>query len=187
VLLRSGTDAGASILSRLGVPVDMSPGALGGLAKSPMETELQILSSRAVLGTVADSLGLQARVLEPRGLPAAAVLQPRAYAGAFRKRVFSFEATAGGYRVSGADVDTVVAAGGTVRTPVGPLTLRQGALPASFSVELLDQEDALERLGKRLAVDKAGGEVARIAFRAGDSLTAAAVPNAIVAVYLRAA
>src|SRR5205823_804327 len=51
-------------------------------------------------------------------------------------------------------------------------------------LELRDRDDAINRLAKHLAVGKAGGEVATVGYRGDDSLTAAAVPNAIVSVYL---
>ena len=42
----------------------------------------------------------------------------------------------------------------------------------------------LKRMVKRLAVQKAGGEVAALVFQASDSATAAAVPNLLVSLYL---
>jgi tyrosine-protein kinase Etk/Wzc len=185
VLLRSGSDAGGSLLSRLGVPAELAPAGLGAAMKSPMETELQIVGSRAVLGAVSDSLGLQVRVLAPGGVPPWRLLAPRPYPGSFRKVALRFEvAGAGRYRVTGRDVDGEVAQGRPLRTPYGELALALGALPPRFEVQLLDREDALERLADRVGVEKAGGEVARVGYGAPDSLSAAAVPNAIIAQYL---
>ncbi len=185
VLLRSSNEGGGSLLSRLGVPAELAPASLGSAMKSPLETELQILESRAVLGTVSDSLGLQVRVLSPAGVPPWRLLAPHAYAGSFRKLRLRFERVAADrYRVSGRDVSGEVAAGRPLVTPYGTLALASGTLPPAFEVQLLDREDALERLGERVSVEKAGGEVARVGYAAPDSLSAGAVPNAVVAVYL---
>lgn len=186
VLLRSAQDAGGSLLGRLGVPAELAPGALGSAIKSPMETELEILASQSVLGTVSDSLGLQVRVLEPAARAPWTLLRPQRYGGSFRKLRLRFEREdgSGAYRVSGRDVDGRVAAGKPLVTPIGTLALADGPLPARFEVQLLDREDALTRLAERVHVDKAGGEVARVGYAAPDSLSAAAVPNALVATYL---
>jgi uncharacterized protein involved in exopolysaccharide biosynthesis len=185
VLLRSAQDAGGSLLGRLGVPAELAPGALGGALKSPMETELEILGSRSVLGNVSDSLGLQVRVLSPVGRPPWTLLAPRPYEGSFRKLNLTFEREGAGYRVRGRGVDGRIAPGAPLTTPAGTLTLAAGPLPARFEVQLLDREDAMERLAERVSVEKSGGEVARVGYAAPDSLSAAAVPNAIVQAYLQ--
>jgi uncharacterized protein involved in exopolysaccharide biosynthesis len=186
VLLRSAQDAGGSLLGRLGVPAELAPGALGSAIKSPMETELAILASQSVLGAVSDSLGLQVRVLEPAARAPWTLLEPRAYAGSFRKLRLRFvrDGAVGAYRVTGRDLDARIAPGQPLVTSVGTLALAAGALPAQFEVQLLDREDALIRLAERVHVDKAGGELARVGYAAPDSLSAAAVPNAVVATYL---
>ena len=185
VLLRSSSEGGGSLLSRLGVPAELAPASLGSAIKSPLETELQILESRAVLGTVSDSLGLQVRVLSPEGVPPWRLLAPHPYPGSFRKLRLRFERVAGDrYRVTGRDVAGEIAPGRPLATPAGTLQLASGPLPPAFEVQLLDREDALERLTDRVAVEKAGGEVARVGYAAPDSLSAGAVPNAVVAVYL---
>ena len=186
VLLRSANEGGCSLLSRLGVPAELAPASLGSAMKSPMETELQLLASNAVLGTVSDSLGLQVRVLEPAGVAPWRLLTPRSYPGAWKKVRLSFARAGGdGYTVTGRDVDGTIAPGRPLRTPYGTLTLAAGTLPPSFEIQLLDREDALERLGERVNVEKAGGEVARVGYAAPDSLSAMAVPNAVVATYLQ--
>ncbi|MDF1502333.1 Wzz/FepE/Etk N-terminal domain-containing protein, partial [Roseisolibacter sp. H3M3-2] len=185
VLLRSAQDAGGSLLGRLGVPAELAPGGLGSALKSPMETELEILASNSVIGRVSDSLGLQVRVLSPAGRAPWTLLAPRAYAGSFRKVKLTFEREGAGYRVRGRGVDGVVSPAAPLTTSYGTLALAPGALPPAFEVQLLDREDALERLRKRVGVDKTGGEVASVAFAAPDSLSAAAVPNAIVEAYLQ--
>ncbi len=52
------------------------------------------------------------------------------------------------------------------------------------SGRLLDRQDATNYFLKHLDVEKAGGDVVRIVYRASDSLTAAAVPNTLAALYL---
>src|SRR6266700_103746 len=59
-------DAQSSLLSRLGdTKTGAGAGLLGNVTPMPLETELQILASRAVAGAVVDSLLLQARVRSP--------------------------------------------------------------------------------------------------------------------------
>lgn len=195
-IVLKASDPGGSLLSKVGLgggggglPIP-DVGALGGLLgssmKSPLETELQILQSRAVAHEVIDSLELQARVRRPRGIPTVAVVKDVALGGAFKRARYDVTREADGrYRVSTPKGDVVAAAGAPLMLPVGTVVLRADtALPASFQLELLDREDATLLFQKRLTVDKAGGEVTKVAFRAGDSLTAARVPNAVVAAYL---
>ena len=185
VLLRSNQEAGGSLASRLGIPTALAPGALSGAMGASFETELEILVSRAVVGRVVDSLGLQARVLKPAGIPSDAILEPTVYPGLFPGHTYRFTRTTGGtYRVRGDGVDATVTPGGTVTLPVGPATLRPTGLPASFTVAIQDREDAITRVEKQLKTAQAAGEVARLTYRSGDSATAAAVPNAVIAVYL---
>jgi tyrosine-protein kinase Etk/Wzc len=191
VLLRSANDPAGSLLSRIGVGGDIAGavggGALGNALKSPMETELQLLKSRDVLGQVSDTLGLQARVLSPRGVASRALVQARAYPGAFRPVTVEFRRGPDGrYAVSGGGAAAHVAPGGEVRVPrVGAVRLAAGPLPESFRLRFEDREDAITRIDDRLSVEKKGGELAEVAFSGPDSLTAAAVPNAVSAVYLQ--
>lgn len=182
-VVRTTPDAGTSLLSRVG---DASGGAaalLGGAMTTPIETEIQILSSRAVAEKVLDSLLLQVHPREP-SVPATALVRAARLPGGFKKLDVSFErAAAGTYRVRADGVDTAVAAGGDVRLPVGSLSL-QKELPPSFRLRLYDREEAITRTMKNLNVTKLGGEVVRVAYRASDSITASSVPNAVVANYL---
>jgi tyrosine-protein kinase Etk/Wzc len=184
IVVRSAPDAGSSLLGRLGLPAELAPAGLGGALKSPLETELQILESRAVLGAVSDSLGLQVRVLSPRGYAPSQLLRPARYDGAFRRKKITFERVADGYQVRGPGIEGVVTPARPLDTPVGRLTLAAGALPQKFTIQLLDREDALKRLAEQLDIGKAGGEVVAVGYGASDSLSAAQVPNAIVSAYL---
>jgi uncharacterized protein involved in exopolysaccharide biosynthesis len=185
VLLRSSNDGGTSFLSRIGVPTEVTTGLLGTAVKSPLETELQLLESRSLLEEASDSLGLQVRVRAPLGVPSAQLVVPHAISGSFKKQSYAFASTATGqYRITGNHFDTTVARGSTLKLPVGTITLRD-SLPVSFEIELLDHEDMLKREVKRLAVQKAGGEVAAVVFQEADSITASKVPNLLISLYLR--
>jgi tyrosine-protein kinase Etk/Wzc len=188
VVLQTG-DAGLSILTALSggnaapAILGYAGGALGG--KTQVETELQILNSKAIAAQVIDSMRLQARVASPEGVPPYALVADVDLPGVFKKRKVRFsQAGDGSYRVAGSGVDTVIAGGSSVRFPIGTVTLRDTALPGEFTLLLLDREDALKWMSRRLRASKAGGEVARVAFMGDDSLSAAAVANAVVQSYL---
>lgn len=190
VLVRNANDPTGSVLSKFGVSGDIAGaaagGALGGVLKSSLETELQLLGSRELLGQVVDSLALQARVLSPRGVPSAAVLRPGTIRGAFQMREAAFRRTADGtYRVELADGSATLTPGRAGTIPgVGVVTLAPTGLPPEFSLRLMDREDAISDLSSHLSVEKKGGELVDVRYTARDSLTAAAVPNAIIAAYL---
>ena len=197
VLLKSSADLGSSLLSRIGggaagaagaaMPDIGGLGALVGGGRSPMETEIQILSSRAVAHEVVDSLRLAARVRDPRGVPSAAIVRELRLAPSFKRRRFQFARAAGepAYRVTSKDWSGTATAGAPLVTPVGTIVLRADTtLPAAFTLDLMDREDAGAWFEKRRGISKAGGEVARVTFRADDSLTAARVPNLLLDVYL---
>jgi uncharacterized protein involved in exopolysaccharide biosynthesis len=186
VLIRAGTEGGSSLLSKLaGGMAEGAGGLLSGAVKSPIETELQILSSRAVAGHVVDSLHLQVRVKAPRGVPAADIIQASALGGSFKTRTYHFAKDGGAYSVTGLGNPASAPPGTPVVLPAGTITLRAGQLPEAFDLEIRDREDAITRFQKNLSVDKAaGGEIARVSYRGDDSLTAAAAANALVSVYL---
>jgi tyrosine-protein kinase Etk/Wzc len=181
-------DPSSSLLSRIGGDavggVAGAAGALFGVGGSQIETEIQILQSNSVIGEVVDSLLLQVQVTEPEGEPSTRVVRAATLAGSFAALELDFERSGSGqYKVSGEGVNTTVSAGGALATPVGSVILRD-SLPATFSVRLLDHGDAVQQVSKHLGVKKAGGEVLAVTYRARDSITAAAVPNAALATYL---
>ena len=184
-IIRSAPEPGAGLLSRLG---DGAAGAgaaslLGGGASAPIETDIQILSSHAVVGTVVDSLMLQVEVRSP-SVPATSILRAARLPGAFKHLDVSLRRTAAGrFHYDAGSSSGDVAAGGTVALPVGTLMLLD-ALPDAVTLRLYDREDAVLRTSRNLAVAKAGGEVLRVSYRARDSLTAANVPNAVLVDYL---
>ena len=67
VLLKSAQEAGGSLVSRMGLLADLLPASLSTSLRSQIETEIDILSSRAVIGRVVDSLRLQASIRRPAG------------------------------------------------------------------------------------------------------------------------
>lgn len=199
VVVKSSAGIGGSLLSRVaGEVVGGGSGDGGGSGEviaggvsavlggvgSPLETDIQILQSSAVLGAVIDSLHLQVEPRSPGNLPASAFVRGAVLPRPFRRLDLRFTRTAPGrFRVEGRGVDTTVAAGGTLATPVGTLALNE-ALPPAFTLRLLDREDALKRVSRNFGVKKAGGEVLRVSYRAPDSVTAATVPNVALAEFL---
>jgi len=182
-------DPSSSLLSRiggdaLGGAAAGAAGALLGVGGSQIETEIQIIESNSVVGAVVDSLHLQALVREPAGVPSSRLVRAMRLTGSFKALDLDFRrADDGRYTVTGSGVNTTTPAGGTVATPVGTITLGD-SLPTDFSLRLLDHEDAITQVSKHLDVKKAGGEVLAVSYRARDSITAAAVPNAALTTYL---
>jgi uncharacterized protein involved in exopolysaccharide biosynthesis len=180
----NSSESGGSILGRLSNVGDlMRGGGLGGLT-SPFESELQVLRSRAIAGRIVDSLQLQFLVRDPRGVPALQFIVDSDLPGRFAPRRYRFERTPKGYRVQrdGRWYDLVP--GTPSRLDVGSVTLAATGLPASFSMKVIDREDAITRLSKKFTANKAGGDVAKITYRGEDPITAAAVPNLVIAYYL---
>ena len=183
VLVSSGEELGGSLLQKAGVPDGMAASILGRTSAGQMETELEMLRSRRLIGEVADSLQLSVRLRSPARMPASSAVSNFVSTGAFRYFDITGEKNGSHWRLQGDGVDTTVAAGAAVRVSVGTLVIAPTA-PDRFAVRLLDHEDATTRLQKRLAITRAGGEIAAATVRWDDSLTAAAIPNALVARYL---
>jgi tyrosine-protein kinase Etk/Wzc len=181
-----GTETGGSILGRItSIGSLMSGGAFGGLP-SPFESELQVLRSRAVAGRVVDSLQLQFSVRSPRGLPPSIFIASSELQGSFAPRKYQFERGADGNYVVKHEGQTYgFTPGEPGKLDIGTVTVHNmGQSARSFAVKVYDREEAIDRLSKRLEATKAGGEVAKIVYRGEDSVTAALVPNLVVAYYL---
>jgi uncharacterized protein involved in exopolysaccharide biosynthesis len=185
LLARPGSASGGSISGRV-TGLGELLGGLGGLgAAGSLETELQVLRSRALAGQVVDSLQLQFVVREPAGRAPLSLVAASALPGSFAPRKYVVERTAGGsYRATsdGKSYDLVPGRSGSVG--IGEVTLQPGPLPERFVVRILDREDATDRVGRRLTATKAGGDIAKIVYRGDDSLTAAAAANSVVKFYL---
>ena len=185
ILARGGSMGGSSIVSRITGVGDLLGGLSGLAGASGLETELQVLRSRVIAGEVVDSLLLQVLVREPAGTPSQRFFERSSLPGAFAPGQLRIERGEGtSYRATWRDSVISFDASQPLVLDIGTLTLRAGALPPRLDVTLFDREDAISRFTKRLQATKAGGDVARVVFRAEDSLTAAAVANAVVAEYL---
>src|SRR6185503_2715385 len=184
VLLRSGgDDPRASLLSQV---QGLAGGLLPSGAGSPIETEVGILSSRAVAAHVVDSLELSVSVLDPEATAPNRIVSGVRTQGSFAPRLYDFTRQANGaYRfVSKLDSGTVVP-GSPAQLGVGSLTLASSeSLPSHFRLQISDRNDAITDLTEALTVDHAKGELATVKYTANDSLMAGAVPNAIVATYM---
>ena len=185
IVVRASQGARASLLSKLAGP-DGPAGLLDAGTSSPLETEVQILSSRELMGRVVDSLRLQVEVRAPGGVAPNTLVRAAELPGSFERRkytvVFGGDGTA---HVTGRDIDVTARPGASVALPVGRLTFNPPVRGARrYDIQVFDREDAITRIGKRVSVSKPGGEVLRVACRTSDSLTAAAIPNLLVSYYL---
>ena len=157
-------------------------------ASSPLETELGILDSRAVAASVVDSLHLTADVLKPSDIPVARVVAAIQPQPSFAPRLYTFVRKAGAaasYSVQSGTLTTTATPGVPVDLPTGSLTLAASpSLPDRFELLVRDRDDAITALLDNLDVQKTKGELVKLSYTAGDSITAAAVPNAIVAAYM---
>ncbi|HEY4129265.1 MAG TPA: Wzz/FepE/Etk N-terminal domain-containing protein, partial [Gemmatimonadaceae bacterium] len=182
------SSASGSLLSRLGLPGDMGNLlSAGGGSKSSQETELQILNSRSIIAKVIDSLGLQLRVSAPPSQPVDAIIASTALGRSFKTRKYKFSHSADGksYTVAGNDESATATPGTPVKLAVGTLTLRADTtLPPQFALVVMDHEDAIKYAQKHAHAEKAAGDVIRVRYDAGDSLTAARAANALATVYL---
>jgi uncharacterized protein involved in exopolysaccharide biosynthesis len=164
VLIRTQSSPTAALAAKAGPLAELSSGALGNAFKDELETELAILRSRAAAAVVVDSLRLQLRPLSPVRVPPLGLVDSVRLAGRFKPFTATLKP-------------------GQNTLPQGTVWIRANA-PAVVRAKLYDREDAIDEIGDRLDVRKEGGEVVRVAYRGRDSLTAADVPNLLVATYL---
>ena len=189
VVIRPQEGSAASLASKLGSSLPAAASGLlsgsGAMPASPIETELQILSSRALAGEIVDSLLLQLRMHSSRRTAPWVAFAAASFPGSFKRRSFHFQRTSdGSFTVSGSTGPTTARAGKPVAVEGGSFTLGSAPLPESFDVDVYDREEAVTRFQKRFGVSKPGGEVLALSFSADDSLTAAAVPNLMIRRYL---
>jgi uncharacterized protein involved in exopolysaccharide biosynthesis len=185
LLARASSTDGGSVLGRLGSVGDLMRGGGLGALGSQFESELQMLRSRAVAGSVVDSLQLQFLARDPRGVPVTNFIERSSLPGRFGPRKYRFERQPNGaYRVQHAGQVYDLVPGQPGQLDVGSVVLRPGQLPQTFTLKVLDREDAITRLTSSYEANKAGGEVAKVTYRGEDSVTAAAVPNLLIATYL---
>ncbi len=161
ILIRSAQiDPMSGVRGSIGPLAELMPGALGGMSDQDLSTELTLLSSRATLGAVVDSLRMQAIPRSPRRIPAVAIIDSMRLVGRFKPV--------------------------TAKLVAGKNALPQGTVWATqaASVKLLDREDAIDEVQQRLGVRKIAGEAIEIRFRGRDSISAAVVPNLVAATYM---
>ena len=187
VMMKVASERG-SLLSQLS-GLDAG-GALGGGLKGSLETESKLMTSRAVVGDVVDTLRLQARIVTPRRIAPWTVVSHVNLVDAFPKATFTFtrrDSTT--FDVRGATRDNHFEgrlSGSTVRLPQGEITFADArTLPATFVLEVRDRQDAITRALSQFSVDKPGGEVLAVVARTDDSLSAMRLPNTLVATYFR--
>ena len=160
-------------------------GAMSALlgVRGSVETDMGLLQSRVLVGEVVDSLLLQAVVSSPAGTPAIRVLRAVPSERPFRPLKLRLVAADKRIRVTGKGVDTVVAAGGTVRLADGDLVLRD-PLPLPLTLRLLDREAAITRGVEQLDVASSGGDLIRVTWRGDDSISAPSAANHLVSRFL---
>lgn len=183
VILKSGGPTGSSVLSQVTGLGDITAGLLGG--KSPMETEIEVLSSRSVVGSVVDSLRMQVKLEAGAPIAAKDIVARVDAPGAFRPQKIRFHKTGEGrYRFSSEEGSAEMVAGAPAALTVGTITFTATArLPAEFEILLRDRNDAIEWVTRHLDVEKQKGEVASITYKGDDPVTAAALPNALLDAY----
>src|SRR5207237_7953439 len=96
VLARSSGAGGASVVGRITGIGELMGGLASGNLGSGIETELQLLRSRALAGQVVDSLRLQFRVRQPARTPPLLLIEGSSLAASFEPRKYRFERTAAG-------------------------------------------------------------------------------------------
>jgi uncharacterized protein involved in exopolysaccharide biosynthesis len=187
IILKVGTSTSSSaIVGQVTGLGDLTSGLLGG--KSQMETEIEIMSSRSVAGELVDSLRLQARIFSDPMISPRHAVQSLSAPGSFKRFRIRFVSAGDNktYLIKGGPQPGTMTLGSPVQIGPATLTFAPGArLGREFELEIRDRDDAIERLGKTLSINKGKGEVASISYRADDSVTAAAVPNLLMSTYLQ--
>lgn len=163
VLIRTASDPTASIRNRLGPIAELAPTALGGGKAEELDTELEIMGSRTVLGTIVDSLRLQALPLAPARIPPLSVIDSLNLPGRFKPR----------------EVDVVA---GANQIPEGRVWVREGSAP--IRIRIYDREESIDNFDENLDIKQRAGDVVGIQYRAHDSISVASAPNLLVETYL---
>ena len=159
IVVRSSSGSRSSLLSKL-AGADGAAGLLDGGSSSPLETEIQILSSRELIGRVVDSLHLQVQVRAPSGVASNALVQAVDLPGSFKPRKYTVSFLPGGTtRVRGSDTVVTAPSGQSIMLPIGRLSFNPAAhahAGREYALQLFDREDAISRLAKQVAVSKPG-------------------------------
>lgn len=164
VLIRTAPDPTAGIRSKLGPIAELAPSALGGGSAEELETELEILGSRSVIGAIVDSLRLQIRPVQPARVPPASLVDSLKLPGRFKPRA-------------------VVLQAGVNQLAEGRIWVRAGTA-APVEVRIFDREEAIDLVDEALDIKQRAGDVVGIDYRGYDSVSVADAPNLLVATYL---
>ena len=180
---------GSSLASAIAAMSDMGSGGGGGGFPSMqpgVETEIEILQSRALSERVVDSLRLQAHVTKPRSTPATRAFSSISLPGSFQRRIYTFtpEAAAGRFRFSATGDSGTAQVGQPAKLAIGTVTLAPTAPNQEFKVTFRDKADAITFVTDRLEFDKPKTDVAHFTYTGTDSVSAAAVPNLLMSLYL---
>lgn len=195
VLLKTGASSGggSTLASAISAVSEAGGGGSGGSILSnfgagSVETEIEILRSRALASQVVDSFRLQAQITKPRSTPAILTFSTLSLPGPFRTRIYRFEPTASSngirqFRFS-AEGDTGTARVGSIAVlQVGKITLARTAPARGFTVAFRDRDDAITRMLGKLNFEKTKTDVVHFTYSADDSLSAALVPNRLIELY----
>lgn len=185
VLMRDSNAGGSSALSQLSGLADLVPGmgGIGGMGTT-LETEIKILTSRAVIGDAVDSLGLQVRVGEPKSTAPRELFSQLRIEPNVETVKYRYERDGDVYRVEGPGVSGEARPGQPHQLTGAILTLAPGGLPDEIEIEIVDRETAIDDVVESLEAEEAAGQVVQLAFEAPDRRTAAQLPNLLVARYL---
>ena len=164
VLIRTASDPTASIRNRLGPIAELAPTALGGGKAEELDTELEIMESRTVLGVVVDSLRLQVLPVSPSRIPPLSVVDSLQLPGRFKPRV----------------VDVIA---GLNQLPEGKIWVR-GSAVSPLKLRIYDRDETIDNADEAFDIKQRSGDMVGIKYRAHDSVTVAQAPNILVATYL---
>jgi uncharacterized protein involved in exopolysaccharide biosynthesis len=179
VMVRSESGSGGLSLGRL--PFDVGSVLGGG---SILETELEVFTSRSLMGEVVDSLLLNVDVLEPRATAPLRLAEAASFPDLTSSLTLEAQREGDGFRLRGEGVDAVVQPGVPATLAGGTLVLRAGGLPDAFTLRIDSRDDAIRAAQRRLRSRQVGNEVARLTFRAGDPATAADGLNLLLDRYI---
>ncbi len=194
IVLKTGNSGNASstLAAAIGSLADAGGGGGGGSVlqamKPGVETEVEILQSRALVGEIVDSLALQAQITKPRATAATRVLSALSLPGSFKQRQYTFSAIPAGatrqYRFTAIGDSGIATIGQPTKLAVGTIAIASTAPTSDFNVMFRDHEDATTRTLDNLKFDKMKADIAHFEYLGDDSLSAAAVPNLLVDLYL---
>ncbi|MEP6765489.1 MAG: Wzz/FepE/Etk N-terminal domain-containing protein, partial [Gemmatimonadaceae bacterium] len=163
VLIRTANDPTAGLRSKLGPIAELAPSALGGGKAEELDTELEILRSRSVIGAVVDSLRLQVLPVDPARMAPESIVDSLRLPSRFKPRVVDL--------VAGANTFSE-----------GSVWIRAGS--SALRARIYDREEAVDNAADDFDVRQRSGDVVGIRYRAHDSVSVAAAPNLLVQTYL---